>query len=161
MRAHEAGALHGEVGSRGPAWLRTPHDVNSLLPQLWPRTVARGADGALAVGGLSVRDLAAQFGTPVYVFDEADFRSRCREYAESFGEAEVFYAGKAFICKAVVRMLAEEGLSLDVCSGGELAVALAAGMPPERIGLHGNNKSMSELSRVLDAGVGRIVLDSF
>jgi diaminopimelate decarboxylase len=160
MRAHEAGALHGEVGSRGPAWLRTPDDVNALLPQLWPRSVARGADGALTVGGLGVRELAAEFGTPVYVLDEADFRGRCREYAESFGEAELFYAGKAFICKAVVRMLAEEGLSLDVCSGGELAVALAAGMPPERIGLHGNNKSVAELARALDAGVGRIVLDS-
>ncbi len=161
MRAHEAGALHGEVGSRGPAWLPTPDDVNALLPRLWPRSVARGADGALTVGGLGVGELAAEFGTPVYVLDEADFRARCREYAESFGEAELFYAGKAFICKAVVRMLAEEGLSLDVCSGGELAVALAAGMPPERIGLHGNNKSISELSRALDAGVGRIVLDSF
>ncbi|OLB74476.1 MAG: diaminopimelate decarboxylase [Actinobacteria bacterium 13_2_20CM_2_71_6] len=161
MRAHEAGAMHAEVGSRGPAWLRTPGDVNALLPQLWPRSVTRGPDGVLAVGGRGVHDLAAEFGTPVYVLDEADFRARCREFAEGFGEAELFYAGKAFICKAVVRMLAEEGLSLDVCSGGELAVALAAGMPPDRIGLHGNNKSVDELRRALDAGVGRIVLDSF
>ena len=161
MRAHEAGALHAEVGSRGPAWLRTPEDVNALLPQLWARTVTRGEDGVLAVGGRDVRELAAEFGTPVYVLDEADFRARCRELAEAFGDAELFYAGKAFICKAIVRMLAEEGLSLDVCSGGELAVALAAGMPPERIGLHGNNKSLAELGRALDAGVGRIVLDSF
>jgi diaminopimelate decarboxylase len=161
MRAHEAGALHAEVGSRGPAWLRTPEDVNALLPRLWPRTVTRGGDGVLTVGGVAVTRLAEEFGTPVYVLDEADFRARCREFVEAFGDAEVFYAGKAFICKAVVRMLAEEGLSLDVCSGGELAVALAAGMDPARIGLHGNNKSVEELERAVDAGVGRIVLDSF
>ena len=161
MRAHEAGALHAEVGSRGPAWLRTPEDVNDLLPQLWPRTVTRDGDGVLTVGGRGVGDLAAEFGTPVYVLDEADFRARCREFAEGFADAELFYAGKAFICKAIVRMLAEEGLSLDVCSGGELAVALAAGMPPERIGLHGNNKSLDELERAVAAGVGRIVVDSF
>src|SRR5256886_4678351 len=161
MRAHEAGALHAEVGSRGPAWLRTPEDVNDLLPQLWPRTVTRDGDGVLTVGGRGVGDLAAEFGTPVYVLDEADFRARCREFAEGFADAELFYAGKAFICKAIVRMLAEEGLSLDVCSGGELAVALAAGMPPERIGLHGNNKSVEELERAVAAGVGRIVVDSF
>jgi diaminopimelate decarboxylase len=161
VRAHEAGALHAEAGNRGPGWLRTPDDVNALLPALWPRTVTRADDGVLTVGGVPVTALAAEFGTPVYVLDEADFRARCREFAESFGEAEVFYAGKAFICKAVVRMLNEAGLSLDVCSGGELAVALAAGMPPERIGLHGNNKSVSELERAVAAGVGRVVVDSF
>ena len=161
MRAHEAGALHGDMGSRGPAWLRTPDDVNTLLPELWPRTATRGAGGELTVGGVGVRELAARFGTPVYVLDEADFRARCRDFAESFGYAQIYYAGKAFLCKAVVRMVAEQGLSLDVCTGGELAVALAAGMPPERIGLHGNNKSRAELARALDAGVGRIVLDSF
>ncbi len=161
MRAHEAGALHAEVGHRGPAWLRTPDDVNALLPQLWPRTVTRGAAGALTVGGRDVRDLAAEFGTPVYLLDEADFRARCREFADAFHNADLYYAGKAFLCKAVVRVLADEGLALDVCTGGELAVALAAGMPPERIGLHGNNKSADELRRAVDAGVGRIVLDSF
>ncbi|ROT31573.1 diaminopimelate decarboxylase [Micromonospora sp. HM5-17] len=161
MRAHEAGALHGDLGFRGPTWLRTPEDVNALVPQLWPRTVARGADGALRVAGLDVRELAAEYGTPVYVLDEDDLRSRCREFRAAFPDEEIFYAGKAFICRAVVRMIAEEGLSLDVCSGGELAVALAAGMPPERIGFHGNNKSVSELRRALDAGVGRIIVDSF
>src|SRR6266545_547262 len=153
MRAHEAGALHAEVGHGGPAWLGTPADVNALMPQLWPRTVTRGPAGALTVGGRDVRDLAAEFGTPVYLLDEADFRARCRDFAEAFGDAELYYAGKAFLCKAVVRMIAEEGLSLDVCSGGELAVALAAGMPPERIGLHGNNKSPEELPE-LDLGGG-------
>jgi diaminopimelate decarboxylase len=159
MRAHEAGALHADIGHRGPTWLRTPEDVNALLPHLWPRTVTRA--GALQVGGIDVRDLATTYGTPVYVFDEADFRARCREFREAFAGSDVFYAGKAFLCKAIVRLVAEEGLGLDVCSGGELAVALAAGLPPGRIGLHGNNKSVGELRRAMTAGVGRYVLDSF
>jgi diaminopimelate decarboxylase len=161
MRAHEAGALHADISTRGPAWLRTPEDVNALLPTLWPRSVARGADGAVTVAGLSVRDIAAEFGTPVYVLDEADLRSRCRDFRAAFPTEDVYYAGKAFLCRAVVRMIAEEGLHLDVCTGGELATALSAGMPPERIGFHGNNKSVAELSRALDAGVGRIIVDSF
>ncbi|HEX8629136.1 MAG TPA: diaminopimelate decarboxylase [Catenuloplanes sp.] len=161
MRAHEAGALHGDLGSRGPGWLRTPDDVNALVPLLWPRTVGRGADGALSVGGVSVRDLAAEYGTPAYVLDEDDLRSRCREFVAAFAGADVYYAGKAFLCKAVIRMIAEEGLHLDVCTGGELAVALAAGMPAERIAFHGNNKSVAELDRALAAGVGRVVVDSF
>ncbi|BCL13664.1 diaminopimelate decarboxylase [Micromonospora sagamiensis] len=161
MRAHEAGALHGDIGSRGPAWLRPPADVNALVPQLWPRNVTRGADGALTVAGLDVRAVAAEFGTPVYVLDEDDLRSRCRDFRSAFADEDVYYAGKAFLCRAVVRMVAEEGLHLDVCTGGELAVALAAGMPPERIGFHGNNKSVAELTRALDARVGRVILDSF
>lgn len=161
MRAHEAGALHGDIGNRGPAWLRTPVDVNDLVPQLWPRNVTRGADGALAVAGLDVRDLAAEFGTPVYVLDEDDLRARSREFRDAFPDADVYYAGKAFLCRAVVRMIAEEGLFLDVCTGGELATALSAGMEPARIGFHGNNKSLAELTRAVDAGVGRIIVDSF
>ncbi|MEG3635149.1 diaminopimelate decarboxylase [Micromonospora palythoicola] len=161
MRAHEAGALHGDIGNRGPAWLRTPDDVNALVPQLWPRNVTRAADGALTVAGLGVRAIAAEFGTPVYVLDEDDLRSRCRDFQAAFPDEDIYYAGKAFLCRAVVRMIAEEGMFLDVCSGGELAVALAGGMPPERIGFHGNNKSVAELSRALDVGVGRIIVDSF
>ncbi|MER7335135.1 MULTISPECIES: diaminopimelate decarboxylase [unclassified Micromonospora] len=161
MRAHEAGALHGDIGSRGPAWLRTPVDVNALVPALWPRNVTRGGDGVLTVAGLGVGDLAAEFGTAVYVLDEDDLRSRCRDFRTAFDGVDVYYAGKAFLCRAVVRMIAEEGLHLDVCTGGELATALSAGMPPERIGFHGNNKSVGELVRALDAGVGRIILDSF
>jgi diaminopimelate decarboxylase len=161
MRAHEAGALHADLGHGGPAWLRTPDDVNALVPQLWPRTVSRREDGVLSVGGLAVRELAERFGTPAYILDEVDFRARCREFKVAFQGAGVYYAGKAFLCKAVVRMIAEEGLSLDVCSGGELSTALAAGFPAELIGLHGNNKSVAELIRAVDAGVGRIILDSF
>jgi diaminopimelate decarboxylase len=160
MRAHEAGALHGDIGS-GPAWLRTPDDVNELVAELWPATVTRSTEGSLRVGGLDVRDIAQAHGTPAYILDEADVRERCRRFRNGFAGADVFYAGKAFLCKAIVRIVAEEGLSLDVCTGGELAVALAAGMPPERIGLHGNNKSKEELRRAVDANVGRIVVDSF
>ncbi len=161
MRAHEAGALHSDIGNRGPAWLRTPQDVNALVPQLWPRTVRRAEAGALEIGGVSVLDLAAEHGTPAYLLDEDDLRSRCRDFAAAFAGADVYYAGKSFLCKAVVKVIDEEGLFLDVCSGGELAVALAAGFPAERMGFHGNNKSLSELTRALDAGVGRIILDSF
>jgi diaminopimelate decarboxylase len=161
MRAHEAGVLHADIGHRGPGWLSTPEDVNALLPQLWPRTVTRTDAGALTVGGVDVREIAETYGTPAYVLDEADFRARCREFAAAFGDCDVYYAGKAFLCKAVVRIIDEEGLFLDVCSGGELAVALAAGMPPERLGFHGNNKSVAELTRAVDAGVGRIIVDSF
>src|SRR3712207_2181937 len=123
MRAHEAGALHADIGHRGPGWMRTPQDVNALLPQLWPRTVQRTDAGSLRVGGVDVRDIAREHGTPVYVLDEADFRARCREFLDAFSGAagsdagagaDVYYAGKAFLCKAVVGMVAEEGLSLDV-----------------------------------------------
>ena len=160
MRAHEAGALHADIGHRAPAWLRPPADVNALLSQLWPVTARRGPDGVLQVGGIPVTELAAEFGTPAYLLDEADLRARCRTFRDSFAGMDVYYAGKAFLSRAVVRIVADEGLRLDVCTGGELAVALAAGMDPARIGFHGNNKSVAELTRALDAGVGRIILDS-
>jgi diaminopimelate decarboxylase len=170
MPAHEAGALHAP-GYGGvavvPAWLRPPADVNELLPQLWPRTVRRGPAGALEVGGVDVRDLAAEFGTPAYVLDEADFRGRAAEFRDAFAAAfaglsgaDVYYAGKAFLCSAVARWIAADGLRLDTCSGGELAVALRGGMPPAHIAMHGNNKSDAELDRALRVGIGRIVIDS-
>jgi diaminopimelate decarboxylase len=144
-----------------PDWLRVPDDVNALVPAFWSQSVTRSPDGVLTVGGLRVDDLAREFGTPLYVLDEAHVRARCREFRDAFPDADIYYAGKAFLSKGVVRIVESEGLSLDVCSGGELATALAAGMPPERIGLHGNNKSVSELTRAVEAGVGRIVVDSF
>ncbi|CAM3138957.1 diaminopimelate decarboxylase [Stackebrandtia soli] len=164
MRSHEAGALHGDFG-HGPSWLRPPTDVNDLLPQLWASTVERDAGGVVNVGGISVVDLAAEFGTPIYVVDETDFRERLAAFKSAFfdrfGQGSVYYAGKAFLCKAVARWVDESGVNLDVCTGGELAVALAVGMPGERLAFHGNNKSEVELAAALDAGVGRIVLDSF
>ncbi|NED97278.1 diaminopimelate decarboxylase [Phytoactinopolyspora alkaliphila] len=166
MHTHEAGVLHAEAGHRRrPSWLQIPGDVNALMPGLWSATVTRGDDGVLRIGGLDVRTLAAEYGTPAYVVDEVDFRSRARAFRDAFDVAfdgaDVYYAGKAFLCTEVARWIADEGLGLDVCSGGELAVALRAGFPTERIGLHGNNKSVSELSRALEAGVGRIIVDSF
>ncbi|GEB50509.1 MULTISPECIES: diaminopimelate decarboxylase [Streptomyces] len=162
--AHPAGPRHADVLPEGryPGSTAPPADLNSLDPQVWAQTVRRSADGAVSVGGLDVRALAEEFGTPAYILDEADFRARCRAWRSAFGEgADVYYAGKAFLSRAVVRWLHEEGLNLDVCSGGELATALDAGMPPERIALHGNNKSSEEIDRAVGAGVGRIVLDSF
>jgi diaminopimelate decarboxylase len=144
-----------------PPWLRHPDDVNALVPQLWPANVARGSDGVLEVAGIRVDALAAIHGTPAYVLDEADLRARAQAFRDAFAPATIYYAGKAFLSKAIVRIIAEEGLSLDVCTGGELTTALAAGMPPERIGFHGNNKSASELVRAVNARVGRIVVDSF
>jgi diaminopimelate decarboxylase len=160
VHAHEAGWAHAE-GLRGPSWLRPPSDVNELVPLLWSTTARKNGDGALEVGGVDLRDLVAEHGSPAYVLDEADFRSRARAFREAFGEYDVYYAGKAFLCTTVARWVAEEGLSLDVCSPGELTVALRAGFDPARIGHHGNNKSISELRKAVEAGVGRIVVDSF
>ncbi|MCM2578178.1 diaminopimelate decarboxylase [Streptomyces meridianus] len=159
--AHPAGPRHADVLPESH-WTAPPEDLNVLDPRVWSRTVGRGADGVVTVSGLDVNRLAEEFGTPAYILDEDDFRARCRAWHEAFGgEADVFYAGKAFLSRAVVRWLNEEGLNLDVCSGGELATALDAGMPAERIALHGNNKSTEEIERAIREGVGRIVLDSF
>lgn len=165
MRAHEAGALHGNDAS--PSWLPFPADVNALLPGLWSQTTRRGADGALEVGGVSVADIAREVGTPAMILDEADFRARARRFRDAFAEAfrplagaDIYYAGKSFLCGAVARWVDEDGLGLDVCTGGELAVALRAGFPAERLAMHGNNKSEAEIRRALQAGVGRLVIDS-
>ncbi|MER7668712.1 diaminopimelate decarboxylase [Kitasatospora sp. NPDC096128] len=159
--AHPAGPRHGDVLPEGH-YQAPPADLNALDPKVWSRTVARNAEGVATVGGIDVKRLAAEFGTPAYVLDEEDFRSRARAWRDAFGaDADVYYAGKAFLSKAIVRWLHEEGLNLDVCSVGELAVALAAGMPPERIALHGNNKSVDELEHAVKTGVGHIVVDSY
>ncbi|HYQ33477.1 MAG TPA: diaminopimelate decarboxylase, partial [Lapillicoccus sp.] len=168
MRAHEAGALHAD-GYGSPAWLALPRDVNALIPSLWASSVGRGTDGALTVGGVSVHDLAREFGTPAYILDEADFRARARDFRDTYAEvfadlgggADVYYAGKAFLCTEVARWIRDDDLRLDVCTGGELAVAMRAGMPGARLGLHGNNKSVPELEQALRYGVGRIIVDSY
>jgi diaminopimelate decarboxylase len=160
VRAHEAGVLHADIGHTGPSWLRPPRDVNDLVTPLWSINAKKNADGALEVGGVDLRDLVAEHGSPAYVLDEADFRARARAFKEGFRDFDVYYAGKAFLCTTVVRWVMEEGLNLDICSGGELAVALRAGADPRRLAFHGNNKSEQELARALDAGVGRIIVDS-
>lgn len=159
--AHPAGPRHADVMTEGH-YSAPAADLNVLDEKVWARTVTRDADGGLTVGGIAVARLAEEFGTPAYFLDESDFRARCRAWADAFGPgADVFYAGKAFLSRAVVRWLQEEGLNLDVCSGGELTTALDAGMPAERIAFHGNNKTTAEIERAVEVGVGRIVLDSF
>src|SRR6478736_4434831 len=129
MRSHEAGVLHAEGYGGPPLYLPYPTDVMELLPQLWPRSVGRDEAGRLTVGGVDVVTLARDHGTAAYVLDEDDFRSRAAEFRDGFASAfeplagaDVYYAGKAFLCTAVARWVAEEGLYLDVCTGGELAV---------------------------------------
>jgi diaminopimelate decarboxylase len=158
--AHPAGPRHGDVlpADHPPV---PPADLNALPAGIWPRR-ARRVGGVLTIGGADVRELAAEFGTPLYICDEEDVRSRCREYMDAFGpDGRVFYAAKAFCCRAVLRWVHSEGLGVDVCTGGELEVALSAGVPPEQITLHGNNKTLEELSRAVAAGVGHLVADSF
>lgn len=140
----------------------------ALDPVVWPDSFRRGADGELTLDGHGARALAERFGTPLYVESEEVFRTRAAAFRTAFTQAfaehgaqvSVYYAGKAFLCAAVVRWAREEGLNLDTASGGELALGLAAGMEPARIALHGNNKSAQEIRQALEAGVGRIVADS-
>jgi diaminopimelate decarboxylase len=163
VSAHPAGPRHAEEihHAGAPAKPSSSDEVLLLAPNVWPRNLVRSADGQVSIAGVTVSALAAEFGTPLFVMDEDDFRYRCREIASAFGGGEnVRYAAKAFLCSEVARWIDEEGLALDVCSGGELAVALHANFPAERIALHGNNKSVNELSMAVKAGVGYVVLDS-
>jgi diaminopimelate decarboxylase len=131
------------------------------LPRhLLPQTARLDGGGRLSIGGVDVGDLAAEHGTPVFVYDEEHLRRRCREAVAAWGDG-VAYASKAFLCKAMASLAHEEGMQIDVSTGGELHVALAAGVPANRLVLHGNNKSEAELGLALEAGVGRIVVDSF
>ncbi len=121
-------------------------------------------DPTLLPPGLRTADLGAlaeEFGTPLFVYDEDHLRARCREYVSQFGADNVAYAGKSFLCRSMVTLVHEEGLHLDVATGGELHLALAAGFPADRLVFHGNNKSNAELVAARDAGVGRVVADSF
>ncbi|HEY2043699.1 MAG TPA: diaminopimelate decarboxylase [Jatrophihabitans sp.] len=156
--AHPAGPRHADV-QRAAMSADEPADVGALNPKVWPSTASR-PDDELVIGGVGVTELAATYGTPSFVLDTADLRQRARGYADAFAGADVFYAGKAFLCTAVARWVADEGLGIDVCTGGELAIALRAGVDPGRIALHGNNKSPAELRGAVAAGVGRVVLDS-
>ena len=151
-----------------PAWLSVPSNANDLDPRVWSRGVSRNSSGELMVNNVSVTSLVAEFGTPLYVFDETHVREQARRVREAFDHAasavgtsaRVYYAGKAFLSTEIVRWVDAAGLGVDVASGGELAIALAAGIDPAHIGLHGNNKSDSEIERAVAAGVGTIVVDA-
>ena len=132
------------------------HTTSALPLDLLPYTSVASADGRLRVGGVDVLELAEQYGTPLFVYDEAHLRARCREAREVFGPDGAVYATKAFLCRAMARLVHEEGLRLDVATGGELEVALAAGVPADRLVLHGNNKSLDELRRALESVLVRI-----
>jgi diaminopimelate decarboxylase len=154
--AHPAGPRHADVLPEPHPNIR-PGDPNSIDPAIWPGSAERRS-GVLNLGGLAVTDLVAAHGTPALFLDEEDMRSRARAYRTA--GMDVFYAAKAFLCTTVAQWIAEEGIGLDVCTGGELTVALAGRFPAERIAVHGNNKSTAELERAVEAGVGRIIVDS-
>jgi diaminopimelate decarboxylase len=166
MRAHPAGPLHADGLSLHDSAARplSAVEMNRLSPSVWPANCRRNADGAMEIAGVDVRDAVAEHGSPLFLFDEADLRDRARRYRDSYVEAGarlVYYAAKAFLTTAVAQWVTEEGLGIDVASGGELAVALRAGVPGDRLLMHGNNKSMAEIEAAVAAGVGRIVIDSY
>lgn len=154
--------------SLAPEWLAVPDDANDLAEGVWPASAVRDTDGALDIAGVSAATLARTYGTPLLVLDEDEVRGRARQFrlafdraaAENGTTAQVYYAGKAFLCTTVARWVVDEGLRVDVCTGGELAVALAAGVAADSIGFHGNNKSVTELERAVEVGVGTIIVDS-
>lgn len=162
MRAHPAGPRHGDITES--ALIQAPaHDLNVLNSHIWPNSAFRNDGGSLCIGGRDVRDLAAEFGTALYVYDEADLRERARRYFSAYsaaGARTVYYAAKAFLTTTIARWVTEEGLGIDVATGGELATAIRAGVSGERILMHGNNKSMSELEAAVEHRVGRVVIDS-
>jgi diaminopimelate decarboxylase len=146
--------------SLGPAFATVGH-VTALPARLLPDTAGVDDAGWLTVGGCSIRDLAAEFGTPLFVYDETHIRSRCREAVAAFGPHRAVYATKAFLCRAMARLAYEEQMNLDVATGGELHTVLSAGVPASACVMHGNNKSVAELRMAVAEGVHRIVIDSF
>nr|WP_201469462.1 diaminopimelate decarboxylase [Microbacterium hydrocarbonoxydans] len=156
------------VDSLAPDWLVVPDDVNDLPTAVWPASAERSDDGALVIAGIPATSLAHTYGTPLLVLDEDEVRSRARAFRTAFDAAaaahdttaQVYYAGKAFLSTVVARWVVDEGLRVDVCTGGELEVALAAGVAASSLGFHGNNKSVTELTRAVEVGVGTIIVDS-
>ncbi|WP_144796021.1 diaminopimelate decarboxylase [Microbacterium paludicola] len=145
-----------------------PEDANALPGRVWPASAARAGDGGIVLGGMTTADIVREHGTPVLVLDEEEVRTRARGFHDAFSSAaaahgttaRVYYAGKAFLSTAVARWVTEEGLNVDVCTRGELEVALAAGVDPARIGFHGNNKLIDEIERAVTVGIGTIIIDS-
>lgn len=160
--------MHSPADSIAPDWLVVPEDANDLPAAVWPASATRDHDGALVLAGVSATTLAQTHGTPVLVIDEDEVRTRARAFRTAFDTAaadhattaQVYYAGKAFLSTTVARWVVDEGLRIDVCTGGELEVALAAGVAPDALGFHGNNKSVAELERAVGVGIGTIIVDS-
>src|SRR5690606_327069 len=150
-----------------PAWLTEPDDANDLAPGVWPDTSRRTKKGELSVAGLQASRTAETYGTPSVALPEQPVSDRAERTRRRFddataghgGSARVYYAGKAFLTSEVARWMLQAGLNVDVCSRGELETALAAGVPAEKIGFHGNNKRVSELERAIAVGLGSIVVD--
>ncbi|WP_298041040.1 diaminopimelate decarboxylase [uncultured Microbacterium sp.] len=160
--------MHSSADSLAPEWLVVPDDANALAPGVWPRSSVRSPDGQILLGGMTASEIAGQYGTPVMVLDEDEVRTRARSFRDAFAAAtgrhgttaRVYYAGKAFLSTAIARWVTDEGLNVDVCTRGELEIALAADVDPARIGFHGNNKSRDEIERAVSVGIGTIVVDS-
>lgn len=151
-----------------PEWLQVPSDLNLLNEKIWPASATRDGSGEIQIGGVGVGELASKYGTPLYVIDEDEFRSRLNQLSRAFTQParehgmsiRMYYAAKALLTTDIARWVMQEGYSIDVASGGELAVAMAAGFEGSKIGLHGNNKSLSEISKAVTNGVNAIVIDS-
>jgi diaminopimelate decarboxylase len=151
-----------------PSWLKKPVNQDALNPKIWPANLQRGQNGELMIAGVSVGQLITGYGTPLMVLDKDDFFQRAQAVRQAFSEAtskigtssKVYYAGKSLLTTEIVHWVDELGLNVDVSTGGELAIALAGGIAPERIGLHGNNKSLYEIGKAVTANVGAIVIDS-
>ena len=151
-----------------PEWLVEPMDTNQIDGKIWPASLTRSAAGDVLLAGIPVGQLAAQYGTPLMLIDQDDFFARGSKVKSAFekaaaaigSSAKIYYAGKSLLTTEVVKWIDQLGLNLDVSSGGELALALSGGISPDRIGLHGNNKSLYEIGRAVTAGVGAIVIDS-
>ena len=160
--------MHSADSSPAPGWLSVPDDANDLVEAVWPQSAERDATGELRIGGVGVAELARTYGTPLQVIDETEVRRRASVLRAAFERAatahgtsaRVYYAGKALLNTSIVRWVLDEGLNVDVCTGGELEVALAGGADAGRLGFHGNNKSVAELERAVEVGVGTIVIDS-
>ena len=139
--------------------------LNEAIRSVLPVAAGTSPDGQLAIGGVPVSELTAQYGTPLYIYDEATIRTVCQDFVASFGsryeDSTIEYSSKACAIPAVLQIAQSEGLSLDVVTGGELAVALASRFPASEINFHGNNKTRDELTEALNAGIGRVTIDSF
>ncbi|MDR2895395.1 MAG: diaminopimelate decarboxylase [Propionibacteriaceae bacterium] len=154
-------AAPNEDNPAAPSWLKRPKDVNALVPEIWPVGARRDQTGVLQIGGCAVTELVEQFGSPLYVLDQDDFVGRATSFRAAFADWEVFYASKTLLTRRVAKWIEQVGLGLDVCSANELALAQAVSFPAQRIELHGNNKSLAELTAAVDQGIARVVVDCF